>query len=116
MHAVYIHRWQPRAVLEGEPGDYFTVQTPSRYDIRLADCLAGDLIRKDLRWLLNVNRQAVVCVDVIRRFPSIESAIDATTAPYFTRSPQRATALEWATIGNQVIGAGPVSRRLRTLH
>ena len=116
VHAVFVHRWQPRTVLQAAPGDYYTVQTPSRYDIRLADELSGELSRVNVRWLLNENRQTVICIEVIGRYPSIESAIDATQSPYFISRGQRAPHLERATIGSMPIVAGPTSRRLRTLH
>lgn len=83
-HAVYIHRWQPRSVLEGPLGEFYAVQTPSRWDIRLQDRLSGELAMESVSRLLNLNRQVVVCVDVLGCYATKASAIDATMAPYFT--------------------------------
>ena len=78
-NAVFLHPKQPRVALETSGADFFAIQTKSRGDVGIADEITGDLAMSKVKWFFNVTQGTLIEVKVLGRFPTLQSAISATS-------------------------------------
>jgi hypothetical protein len=82
-NVIFTSKHDPRHVLKVVGSGYFVVRSKYHTDIAPADEISGDLILRDVKWLLNITRGTLVDVEVLGRHSTVEDAIKAAAGGIF---------------------------------
>lgn len=90
--AIFVHKQDPRHVLEVAGLGYFVVKTKHYSDIAPTDSISGDMTKQGVCWLLNLTRSTLVDIKLLSRHAIVEDAITAASTSDFDGNDMLRTA------------------------